>query len=190
MPRAPKPGSGRQRKRLASSAAVQAELDAMLSRLPKPTAEERVAAKKEDARFTRWTARGIAAWDALTADERQREAARMLADLRRHDREADDRDLGPDGGRAMYGTLFAVERQRKRWAKEDANTKRTSAYAAHRATSVRETPAGEAVRPAPASEEAPAADETPEPPKARRRRPAGLVGYIDPRLIDEDDWED
>lgn len=60
-----------------------------------------------------------------------------------------------------------------------------------RAVTPAEAPAAEAVRPAPALEEAPAADESPEPPKARRRpRPAGLVGYIDPRLIDEDDWED
>ncbi|MBS1897163.1 MAG: hypothetical protein JSS88_07270 [Actinobacteria bacterium] len=55
-----------------------------------------------------------------------------------------------------------------------------------------EAPAGEAVRPALAPVEASADDESPEPPKPRRRRPAGFAGYayIDPRLIDEDDWED
>lgn len=64
-------------------------------------------------------------------------------------------------------------------------------YVDHYASNLAASPAAEAVRPAPAPDYAPAGDESPAPSKARRRAlPAGLVGYLDPRLIDEDDWED
>lgn len=174
------------RKRLATDAEVLAALKEGLDRLPKPTPEQEARAAKARARFERWSAKGRAAWDAFTPDERQREADRMLADMRRYDREADDRDLGPDGGRDMFGMLVACDRADARRAKKAAKHPRPDLYAAHAAMHTR-TAAPEAVRPAPAAEPSPVGDELAERRKARKRRPAGLVGYVDPRLIDDDD---
>ncbi|MGB4777478.1 hypothetical protein [Microbacterium sp.] len=203
MRRAKRPNPGRPpRKRLVSDAAVLEALTEGLGRLPEPTPQQRIAAKKHAIRFDRWMARGVAAWDALSPADRQREADRMLAGIRRYDRDADDRDLGPDGGRLMYGMHFAIDRdearRRKRAAKKSASP---SIFVA--APVEPEDVTAEAVRPAPASEESPVVDELAERRKGRggrlqRRTVAGLHSlydpatgrYIDPSFIDDDDFED
>ena len=45
-------------------------------------------------------------------------------------------------------------------------------------------------RPAPAPAQLPAVEEPATPKRKRRRRAPGLVGYVDPRLIDSDEWDD
>ncbi|QYF98275.1 hypothetical protein [Microbacterium sp. PAMC21962] len=85
--------------------------------------------------------------------------------------------------------LAIIRADAARHATKAARRPKADAYAAHHATSLRNIAAAEAVRLAPATREATATDEPPEPPKARKRRPAGLVAYIDPRLIDSDEWE-
>lgn len=59
-----------------------------------------------------------------------------------------------------------------------------------RMTSTAKPAAERATRPSPAVEAPTAADHTPEAPKRPRRLRPGFAGYIDPRLIDDDDWED
>lgn len=175
------------RKRLATDAEVLAALREGLDRMPERTPEQEARAKKARARFDRWWDEGRAAWDALTAEERQREADRMLADIRRYDREADDRDLGPDGGRDMFGMLVACDREEARRAKRAAKRPTVDIYAAHAAMHTR-TAVPEAVRAAPATEEATATDTPPDPPKKRRERFEMRV--IEPALYDNDDDDD
>ncbi|MFC4137133.1 MULTISPECIES: hypothetical protein [unclassified Microbacterium] len=196
MPLKRKAQTARRRPRLASDAAVRAELGAMLDRMPEPTPGERRRRKKGDARFARWREEGHAVWDAMTPTERAEAAAEILRTMRRYDSDADERDLGADGGRSIFGIDHACDRQAKRWARQDAKRPKVDTYAAHRAgytgpASPAKTAAVEAVRAAPALSETTTLDESPEPKKTRRRRPAGVAGYIDPRLIDDDDyWED
>lgn len=167
--------------------AVAEELAAALDRLPGDGLTKAQRARrdaKERRRMDRAMTKARAKWDAASPAWRERQGAKILAGARRYDKAA---KLPADGGREIYAVHRYADAERARWEKRSTSA---GSFATHRASIERDA-AAEAVRPAPALEDAPAADESPEPPKrARRPRPAGLVGYIDPRLIDEDDWED
>ncbi|WP_404435232.1 hypothetical protein LG322_08715 [Microbacterium aerolatum] len=87
------------------------------------------------------------------------------------------------------GLDAAMEWEASKRPSEPART-RIDAYAAHRQTVTAQDAAASATRVAPAAEEATTAEDAAEPQAPRRRRRAGVVRYIDPRLIDADDWED
>lgn len=179
------------RKRLVSPTLVSAALDAMLARVPDSTPGDARRERKHAARFARWRAEGHATWDGMTPAERTVAAAEILRTMRRYDSESDERDLGGDGGRELYAIHHACDRDAARQARRAAKRPTIDAYAGHRrAYAPAEAVAVEAVRPAPAITGATAPDEPTEPEKPRRKRPAGIVGYLDPRLIDDDEWED
>lgn len=179
------------RVRLVSSTAVRAELDAMLSRIPAASETQRRREGKHDARFARWRAEGHALWDAMTPTERAEAAAEILRTMRRYDSASDERDLGTDGGREIFATHHACDRDAARTARRAAKCPSVDRYAGHRrAYAPAEAVAADAVRPAPATTGATATDEPPEAEKSRRKRPAGVARYLDPRLIDDDEWED
>lgn len=179
------------RRRLVSSAEVLAALEEGLDRIPEPTPKERRRAEKGDARFARWQAEGHALWDAMTATERAEAGAEILRGIRRYDSEADERDLGGDGGRGIFAIHHACDRDAARQARRTAKRPKADPYTGHRrAYAPAKAVAAQAVRPAPAIAGARATDEPTEAEKPRRKRPAGVVGYLDPRLIDDDEWED
>lgn len=92
---------------------------------------------------------------------------------------------------AKGGTLEAldaeVDRQKRRWETKRAGD---DLYAQHRASAPPARVTARATRPARATLPLPPADESPKPGRKRRGAPVGLVGYVDPRLFDSDDWDD
>ncbi|MBT2494236.1 hypothetical protein J7E45_01325 [Microbacterium sp. ISL-59] len=166
--------------------AVAADTAAMLARIPddgKSKAERTRADAKAGRRFDRVMTKARAKWDAASPEWRQRQGAKILADDRRRDQAA---TLPADGGREIYAVYKLSDDGRRRRAKKSAST--PSSAILH-TTNTRAVTA-DAVRPAPVVKAEPVAEATPEPSRKRRRRPAGFIGYIDARLIDEDEWED
>lgn len=154
-------------------AAVAEEMEAMMARIPPGP---KGSAKKAARAAARTLGKGRSKWDRETPSWRSKQAAKILAELRRYDKSA---TLPPDGGRDLY----AIRKLHVAPAPAPVDYY-VQHHAAHSAT--------EAAAPAklsPDAEKAVPADELAERRKKRRGPRAGHAGFIDPRLFDSDDWD-
>lgn len=161
-------------------AAVDEELEAMLTRMPPdPRSPEEIA--EHYARTRRILDKALAKWDAATIEWRGRQGKKLLASRGRYDKSG----LDADGGRYEYAVHKLVTAERRDWEPVE----HVDTYAAHHANAVRAVAEAKATRSADAVSSSPATDAPSEPRKPRQRVRAGVT-YVDPRLFDTDEWED
>lgn len=191
MPRKKSP-AGKKRVSLVSEAEVQEAMDDMLALMkatilarPGMTKKKYEKRQRKTAReWNRFWAKGEAKWDAASPEWRAARTAEINADQIRH------YGAPADDPRGLWVVGYAVAQEKKAYEKKHPPVKpptweeRMAEINARRAA--RDDREG-----ATATDAAPAPDEPEEKAKGRRRPRAGLAGYVDPRLFDndnDDEW--
>lgn len=160
--------------------AVDEELEAMLTRMPPSTrSPEEIAAA--NAFMDKTLAKAYARWDGATSEWRERQGKKLLARRGRYDKSG----LDADGGRLEYAVHKYVTARELNWEPVEP----VDAYAAHHAQAVRGVATAKATRSADATGTSPATD-APSEPQTPRKRVRASVTYVDPRLFDEDEYDD
>lgn len=162
--------------------AVDEEMAAMIRRCT-PSGKTKAQRARDEAkasqRFKRGLDKGRAKWDQKPQVWKAKQGAKILANSRRYDRAA---SLPLDGGRELFALGYGVDRLLQKGKRESTG----DGYALHR----QQSPSAGPRKPLPAIEAAESPSEPPAKKRSRKRARAGYVGYIDPRLFDDDDWED
>lgn len=178
--------SGKKCRSRVSEAEVDAELDDMVARMPGQTKKQRKASDKDARDFMRRLAKAEAKWDAATPEWRAARTAEIKAEHRRR-----CCDAGPDDVRGVWAIGYIVDREKAKHEKKHPPAPRMT-WADQKAEIDARRAALADRTGATATEAEPAPDEPSEAPKPRKRRPVGVVGYVDSRLydFDEDDWNE